>query len=105
MVLPRHAHGDEGSHVCRTEIGLIGSRAVRLPSHMLPAAVVAAGLSGFASAETLTAVPGQPLQAVLDRAQVGDVVELESGNYQGPIRIDRRMAIVGRPGASLDGGG
>ena len=56
---------------------------MRLPSRMLPAALVAAGLSGFASAETLTAVPGQPLQALLDRARDGDVVELAPGQYNG----------------------
>ncbi|MEY9445588.1 parallel beta-helix repeat protein [Bradyrhizobium diazoefficiens] len=78
---------------------------MRLPSRMLPAALVAAGLSGFASAETLTAVPGQPLQALLDRARDGDVVELAPGDYNGSIRIDRPLALTGRPGAVLDGGG
>jgi len=47
----------------------------------LPAAfVVVAGLTGFASADTLTAVPEQPLQALLDRARDGDVVELAPGD-------------------------
>ena len=78
---------------------------MRLPSRMLPAALVAAGLSGFASAETLTAVPGQPLQALLDRARDGDVIELAPGEYNGAIRIDRPLALTGRPGAVLDGGG
>ena len=78
------------------KIGLIGSGIVRLPSRMLPAALVAAGLSGFASAETLTAVPGQPLQALLDRARDGDVVELAPGEYSGAIRIDRPLVLTGR---------
>ena len=78
---------------------------MRLPSRMLPAALVAAGLSGFASAETLTAVPGQPLQALLDRARDGDVVELAPGEYNGAIRIDRPLVLNGRPGSVLDGGG
>jgi len=43
---------------------------VRFLPHMLPAALLAAGLSGFANAETLTAAPDQPLQALLDRARV-----------------------------------
>ena len=105
LVLSRHAHGDEGPHVRRAEIGLIGSDTVRLPSRMLPAALVAAGLSGFANAETLTAVPGQPLQALLDRAHDGDVVELAPGEYDGSIRIDRPLVLTGRPGTVLDGGG
>ena len=105
LVLSRHAHGDEGPHVRRAEIGLIGSDTVRHPSRMLPAALVAAGLSGFASAETLTAVPGQPLQALLDRARDGDVVELAPGEYNGSISIDRPLVLTGRPGTVLDGGG
>ncbi len=72
---------------------------------ILPAAVLAAGIPGFAVAETLKAVPGQPLQAVLDRAQDGDVIELAAGEYKGTIRIERRVVLNGRPGAVLDGGG
>ena len=78
---------------------------MRLLSLMLPAALVAAGLSGFATAETLTAVPGEPLQALLDRARDGDVVELAAGEYKEAIRIERRLVLAGRPGAVLDGGG
>ena len=47
----------------------------------------------------------QPLQAVLDRAQAGDVIELAPGDYKGAIRIDRHVVLTGRPGAVLDGGG
>lgn len=72
---------------------------------MFPAALVAAGLSGFASAETLTAVPGQPLQAVLDSARAGDVVTLAPGEYHGSIRIDRPLQLVGSRDAVLDGNG
>ncbi len=56
---------------------------------IIPAAILAAGVSGSASAETLRAAPEQPLQAVLDRAQDGDVIELAPGEYKGAIRIDR----------------
>ncbi len=99
LVLPRHAHGDEGPHVRRAEIGLIGSDTVRLPSRMLPAALVAAGLSGFASAETLTAVPGQPLQALLDRAaRRRRRRTCVRRAYNGSIRIDRPLVLTGRPG-------
>jgi nitrous oxidase accessory protein len=72
---------------------------------MFPAALVAAGLSGFADAETLTAVPDQPLQQLLNRARAGDVVELAPGEYQGAIRIDRPLVLTGGPGAVLDGAG
>ena len=52
---------------------------MRLLSRMLPAALVAAGLSGFADAETLTAAPDRPLQVLLDSAHAGDVVENDPG--------------------------
>jgi nitrous oxidase accessory protein len=74
-------------------------------SRLFPAAVLAAGVLNFAHAETLKAVPEQPLQAVLDRAQDGDVIELAPGQYSGTIRIDRRVVLSGRPGAVLTGGG
>jgi len=72
---------------------------------ILPAAIIAVGIPGFAVAETLRAVPEQPLQAVLDRAQDGDVIELSAGEYKGAIRIERRVVLSGWPGAVLDGGG
>ena len=72
---------------------------------MFPAALAAAGLSGFASAETLTAAPDQPLQAVLDGARAGDVVELAPGHYRGSIRIERPLQLVGSREAVLDGDG
>lgn len=72
---------------------------------ILPAAIFAVGIPGFAVAETLRAVPEQPLQAVLDRALDGDVIELLAGEYKGAIRIERRVVLSGRPGAVLDGGG
>ena len=65
---------------------------------IVPAAIFAAGIAGSASAETLKAAPEQPLQAVLDRAQDGDVVELGPGEYNGAIRIDHRVVLAGRPG-------
>jgi nitrous oxidase accessory protein len=72
---------------------------------IIPAAVLAAGAWGSATAETLKAVPEQSLQAVLDRAQEGDVIELAPGEYKGGIRIDRRVVLTGRPGAVLVGAG
>lgn len=78
---------------------------MRALSRLFPAALVAAGLSGFASAETLTAVPDRPLQDQLDRAKDGDVVELASGVYKGPVRIHRSLILTGAEGAVLDGTG
>ena len=72
---------------------------------IIPAAIFVAGTSGSVSAETLKVVPEQVLQAALDRAQDGDVVELAPGEYKGAIRIDHRVVLTGRPGAVLVGTG
>ena len=73
--------------------------------YILPAAIFATGVPGFAVAETVKAAPEQSVQAVLDRAQDGDIIELAPGEYKGAIRIVRRVVLSGRPGAVLDGGG
>ncbi|MBR0725435.1 nitrous oxide reductase family maturation protein NosD [Bradyrhizobium manausense] len=70
---------------------------------MFPAALIAAGMSGFADAETLTASPGRPLQALLDGARAGDIIELAPGEYHGSVRIDRPLQLIGKQGAVLDG--
>lgn len=72
---------------------------------LVPAAVIAAGLSTIANAATLKAILGEPVQAVLDRAQSGDIVELAPGKHKGGIRVDRNVVLMGQPGAVLDGGG
>jgi nitrous oxidase accessory protein len=74
---------------------------------IVPAAVLAAGLSGFARAETLTLKPGELTQQVLERAQDGDVLVLAAGEHKGPLRIDRRIVLRGEPGAVVraDGAG
>jgi nitrous oxidase accessory protein len=72
---------------------------------LIPAAILAAGIVSFAAAETLKASPDSPLQAMLDRARDGDVVELEPGEYKGAIRIERRLVLTGQPGAVLEGDG
>jgi nitrous oxidase accessory protein len=78
---------------------------VSLLLRIIPAAIFAAGVSGFAGAATLKIAPDQPLQAALDRAQAGDLIELAPGEYKGAIRIDRSVVLTGQPGAVLVGGG
>jgi len=44
------------------------------------------------------------LQETIDRAAVGDVVEVGPGEHAGPIRVDRAIVLRGAGGA-IDGGG
>ena len=48
---------------------------------------------------------GEPLQAVIDRAAEGDVVLLAPGEHRGPVRLARRLTLLGQEGAVLAGSG
>ncbi len=72
---------------------------------VVPAAILAAGVFGAAMAAELKAQADQPLQAVLDRAQPGDIIKLEPAVYKGAFRIDRPLTLIGQAGAVLEGSG
>ena len=59
---------------------------------------------GSAHASTLRIKPGTSLQAAIDAAKVGDVLEIERGLYEGNFRIDKPLTLrgIGRP--TLSGG-
>ena len=71
---------------------------------ILPAAILAAGiLFGMpVGAATIEVAPG-PLQAVIDSAEPGDVLHLETGNYIGPATITKRLTLEGSEGTFLLG--
>jgi len=74
--------------------------------HSLLAAVTA--LAGLLAANQTTAAVLRPsanepdLQSVIDRAQDGDVIELSSGRWQGPLRLDKAIILRGE-NAVIDG--
>jgi len=78
---------------------------VPLLLRVVPAAILAAGVFGAAMAAELKAQADQPLQAVLDRAQPGDIIKLEPAVYKGAFRIDRPLTLIGQAGAVLEGSG
>jgi len=62
-------------------------------------------MAGAVQAGVIVADPGGPgLQAVLDAAQPGDVVELPEGTFAGPVRVEKALILRGRGGV-IDGGG
>jgi len=68
--------------------------------------VVAVSLgASTAQAATLQVSRGESVQAALDRARDGDVVELAPGVHQGGVVVRRRITLRGAHGAILDGGG
>ena len=74
---------------------------------ILSAALAAAGLmtAGMAGAATIDVAPAQPLQAVIDAAQAGDVIHLQAGRHAGPITIKTSLTLEGADGAIVDGQG
>jgi nitrous oxidase accessory protein len=58
-----------------------------------------------ALAGTLKVALGESVQAALDRARDGDVVELAPGVHRGGLVVRRRVTLRGAPGAILDGEG
>jgi len=78
--------------------------ALRAAGH-LGLALAIVGLASSARAEVL--VVGRhaaTVQATIERASDGDVVEIPAGTYAGPIRVARAITLRG-VGATLDGGG
>lgn len=47
----------------------------------------------------------KPLQPLIDEARPGEVLALADGVYQGPVRIDKPLSLVGTGRTVIDGGG
>ncbi|MFC4169932.1 nitrous oxide reductase family maturation protein NosD [Teichococcus aestuarii] len=72
-----------------------------LRAGLLPALFVAAVLP--AAARPLA--PGEDVQAAVETAAVGEVLELLPGLHHGPVLLDRPVTLAGREGAVLEGPG
>lgn len=71
-------------------------------------AVVTAGAlasAPLAHAAELLVSPGTLLQPVIEAAAPGDTIRLAAGRYDGPLLINRKLSLVGEPGAVLTGPG
>ncbi|WP_119419703.1 nitrous oxide reductase family maturation protein NosD [Desertibaculum subflavum] len=70
------------------------------------AVVLAATWTSHAWAERILVPPGNAgLQQRIDAASNGDVLVLQAGKHQGPLRINRTLALEGDPGALVEGDG
>jgi nitrous oxidase accessory protein len=68
------------------------------------AAIAALGAAP-ASAETLRVRPGEDLQAAIDRAAPGDVLEIERGRHEGNFRVAKPLTLRGLDRPTLSGRG
>jgi nitrous oxidase accessory protein len=67
-------------------------------------ALALVSLPTASAAEVVHVKGGSDLQAAVDRASPGDVVDLADGVFAGPVRLDTPIVLRGR-GAVIDGGG
>lgn len=58
-----------------------------------------------ANAATIAVPEGQDVQAAIDKAATGDIVRLGPGRHDGPVRVDKPLALEGEPGAVVIGSG
>lgn len=81
----------------------------RYPVRFLAAAALTAGAAlaapvpGMAAERDIAA--GENLERAIDRAAAGDVLHLAAGRHAGPVVIDKKLSLLGRPGATLEGDG
>ncbi|MBQ6655932.1 MAG: nitrous oxide reductase family maturation protein NosD [Ottowia sp.] len=65
----------------------------------------AAAAHGAAAAATLSVAPGQSIQAAIDRAAPGDIVEVQRARYMENLRIEKTLTLRGIERPTVDGGG
>lgn len=70
-------------------------------------AAIIVAIPALAGAETIRLSPATTplLQQAIDNAMPGDELVLESGEFSGPITIDRTITLRGEPGAAIRGNG
>lgn len=61
-------------------------------------------LAGAAGAAVWTVQPGEDLQAAVDRAAPGDVVQLQRGQYRANLLIDKPLTLRGLQRPTISGG-
>ncbi len=67
------------------------------------ALALGAGLAAPASAATWRVQPGESIQAIIDRAAPGDVIEIERGRYAGHLLVDKPLTLRGIERPTIDG--
>lgn len=67
------------------------------------ALALGAGLAAPAAAATWRVQPGESIQATIDRAAPGDVIEIERARYFGHLLIDKPLTLRGLDRPTIDG--
>ncbi len=66
-----------------------------IPSIILFMIVLLIPIAGLAQAGTVTIIPGKNIQEAIDKAQAGDLIEVQSGTYYGNVNITKPLTLRG----------
>lgn len=61
--------------------------------------------SAVSGAATFRLAPGADVQASVRSASEGDTLLFQAGRYAGPVDVEKRLMLIGKPGAEFSGGG
>ncbi len=64
-------------------------------SKLIFSVMILFAISGLAPAATFTVQAGESIQAAIEKASPGDVIEVMSGTYKESVTIDRPLTLVG----------
>lgn len=73
----------------------LNNNGLKWPSRILLSALIIFMISILASAATITVGPGESIQAAIDKASPGDIIEVKSGLYEESIDVSKSLAIIG----------
>lgn len=74
------------------------------PARFLAALALAAAMASPGFAATVRVTPGESIQARIDQAAPGDVIEIERGHYRENLRIETSLTLKGIDRPTIDGG-
>ena len=77
---------------------------MRLPEFLRLLSIAALFACGLASGATLQVAPGESIQAAIERAAPGDVIEIARGRYTENLRIAKPLTLRGIERPTISGG-
>ena len=68
---------------------------LRWPSKLLFSIIILFMVAGLAPAATITVEPGESIQAAIDKASPGDIIEVRSGTYEEGVDVNKPLTLIG----------
>ena len=74
----------------------LNDKCLKWLSKLLFYALIIFIMSGLGLADTITVKPGESIQDAVDRARIGDILEINSGYYEESVYVDKPLVIQGQ---------